>query len=119
MKITAVNSYTNHTNALKQTDNKKNEKKYVSFGFGEDYGGDPFPMPKCDGDGDGASFGRVIKDALLVFFAPITLPIITYRIHLKDKKEDEMYRRMLDFKVDDDGNAIKPEDRDEDKRNVG
>ena len=119
MRITPVNSYTNRTNKLQNSD-KISEKKHVTFGFGEDYGGDPFPMPECDGDGDGASFGRIIKDALLVFFAPITLPIITYRIHLKDKKEDEMYRRMLDFKVDDDGNEIKPEDKDDKKRkNVG
>ncbi len=119
MRITPVNSYTNLTK-IKSADSRT-EKNKVTFGFGEDYGGDPFPMPECNGDGDGSSFGKVIKDALIVFFAPITLPIMTYRIHLKDKKEDEMYRKMLDFKVDDDGNAIKPEDKDKDdkKRSVG
>lgn len=109
MKITSINTFTTGTHNLKYADRNKNanfQKQNVSFGFGEDYGGDPFPMPECEGDGDGKGPWGVLKDALYVMFWPITLPITTYKIHLQDKKEEAMYREMLRFENEDEEEEI-------------
>ena len=115
MNVSPISNYTTNTHNIKTT-KQKAEPKHVPFGFGEDYGGDPFPMPNCEGDGDDLSFWGKLKGAAIVFFAPISLPIISYRIHLKDKKEDEMYRRMLDFKVKDDDEEVNFLEDDDDKK---